>query len=78
MPGSISFIANGAVAGRRDIKAVEINGMLPTHKDYPLSQIFSFVTKGNPSGPVKAFVDFAFSGAGKAIMEKRGMLPIKK
>jgi len=77
MPGTISFIARGAVVGDKKIKAVAVDSISPTQQAYPLSQVFSFVTRGKPSGPVKAFVDFAFSDAGQAIMKKRGMVPIQ-
>lgn len=77
IPGSISFIARGAIVGHKDIKTVDIDGISATHPDYPLSQVFSFITRGNPTGPVKAFVDFALSDAGKAIMKQRGMVPIQ-
>ena len=78
IPGAISFIAHGAVGGHKDIKSIKVDGISPTHKDYPLTQIFSFVTKGKPVGPAKKFVDFASSSSGKAIMKNRGMLPVQK
>ena len=64
------------MVGKKDIKALEIDGLAPTHEDYPLSQVFSFITKGNPSGAAKRFIDFALSDEGKIIMQKRGMVPI--
>ncbi len=76
--GSISFIARGAIVENSGVKALNIDGILPTDPAYPLSQEFSFVTKGKPSGAAKALVDFTFSERGIAIMEKRGMVPIKR
>jgi phosphate transport system substrate-binding protein len=76
--GSISFIARGAIVEQSGVKALNIDGVLPTQPAYPLSQEFSFVTKGKPSGAAKTLVDFTFSDRGIAIMEKRGMVPIKR
>jgi phosphate transport system substrate-binding protein len=78
IPGSISFITRGAVFGLEDIQVIPIDGIPPTHRDYPLSQTFSFVTRGKPTGPAQAFVDFAFSDKGIAIIKKRGMVPIRE
>ena len=75
--GAISFIAQGAVAKHPEIKTIRIDGLSPRDKDYPYYQIFSFVTKGEPKGPAKAFIDFALSEKGIAIMKGRGMLPIQ-
>jgi ABC-type phosphate transport system substrate-binding protein len=36
------------------------------------------VTKGEPSGPVKALVDFAFSTEAQDLIRKKGMLPISR
>lgn len=75
-PWSISFIAQGAVSFSKDIKKIKVDGILPSHSDYPFYQVYSFVTKGEPSGGVKGFIDFAFSEEGKAIAKKRGMCPM--
>jgi len=42
---------------------------------YPHYQVFSFVTKGKPTGAVKEFVDDLLSGPGKKIMKKMGVMP---
>lgn len=76
IPGSISFIAQGAAAYRLEgIRIIKINGFAPGNSDYPYYQVFSFVTSGIPSGTAKTFIDFALSEEGKRIMLKRGMLP---
>jgi ABC-type phosphate transport system substrate-binding protein len=76
--GSISFIARGAIVNNREVKAINIDGISATHPEYPLSQEFSFVTRGEPSGAAKALVDFTFSERSISIMKKRGMVPIKR
>jgi len=59
-------------------KTLKIDGLAPTDKDYPYHQIFSFITKGEPSGPAKKFIDFAASEKGVMIMKEKGMFPISK
>jgi ABC-type phosphate transport system substrate-binding protein len=76
IPGSISFIAQGAAAYRLEgIRIIKINGFAPGNSDYPYYQVFSFVTSGIPTGTAKTFIEFALSEEGKRIMLKRGMLP---
>lgn len=76
IPGSISFIAQGAAAYRQEgIRIVAINGLAPGNSAYPYYQVFSFVTSGIPAGTAKTFIEFALSEEGKRIMLKRGMLP---
>ncbi len=73
-PNAISFIAQG-VADHEGVKTLKIDGLAPEDSGYPYYQIFSFVTKGKPSGAVKQFVDDVLSGEGKKIMVKEGMTP---
>jgi len=63
------------VADREGVKTLKIDGVDPKDPDYPFYQLFSFVTKGKPSGPVKQFVDDVLSGEGKKIMVDEGMTP---
>jgi len=77
-PLSISFISRGASIGDAGVKALKIDGLSPGEPEYPLYQIFSYVTKGEPSGPVKALVDFAFSAEAQDLIRKKGMLPISR
>ncbi|MFO7497159.1 MAG: substrate-binding domain-containing protein [Desulfobacterales bacterium] len=77
-PASISFISRGASIADENVKALKIDGLSPGEPEYPLYQIFSYVTKGEPSGPVKALVDFAFSTEAQDLIRKKGMLPISR
>ncbi|MBN2126415.1 MAG: substrate-binding domain-containing protein [Deltaproteobacteria bacterium] len=74
--GAISFAALGAVSEEKDIKTLSINGISAKHANYPYHQVFSFVTKGEPVGATKKFIDFVFSPNGLEMMKKRGMIPI--
>jgi phosphate transport system substrate-binding protein len=77
-PGAISFISRGASITTEGVKALKIGGLPPGDPAYPLHQVFSYVTKGEPSGAVKAFVDFAFSPEAQELFSRKGMLPIAR
>jgi len=73
-PWAVSFIAEGAARYTR-VKVLKIDGRSPLDMGYPYYQVFSFVTKGEPTGAVKEFIDDVLSGPGRKIMLKRGMTP---
>lgn len=77
-PWSISFIARGATVANKGVKALKIDGLSPENPEYPYYQVFAFVTKGEPSGPAKAFVEFTFSPEGQELIKQKGMLPISR
>lgn len=74
--GAISFVAQGVIAGADDIKVININGVSPRDKEYPVYQTFSFVTKGPPAGNAKTAINFGISEWGIRIMREKGMTPI--
>lgn len=74
--GSITFVAQGAIAGVDNIKIINVDGLSPRDKKYPLVQTYSFVTKGPPDGPAKAAINFGLSKWGIEMMKARGMTPI--
>ena len=76
--GSVSFISQGAAVHHKELITLEIDGLSPTNKDYPYFQEFHYVTKGEPTGNVKKFIDFTFSDEGKKIIEQYGMIPISR
>ena len=76
--GSVSFISQGAAVQHKELITLEIDGLSPTDKDYPYYQEFNYVTKGQPTGNVKKFIDFTFSDVGQKIIEKYGMVPIPR
>ncbi|MCP3141446.1 phosphate ABC transporter substrate-binding protein [Pyxidicoccus xibeiensis] len=45
---------------------------------YPLSRDLFFYTRGEPSGTAKAFMDFALSPEGQAVVTQVGYFPVKK
>jgi phosphate transport system substrate-binding protein len=76
--GAVSFISGGATMHYGELKAFKINGMAVTDSKYPYYQMFYYVTKGDPEGNVKKFIDFTFSEEGLKIIKKNGMLPLPK
>jgi len=76
IPWSISFVTKGSADRDAAIKILKVNGKFYNDKDYPYIQTFSFVTKGEPSGPVRAFIDFAKSPASQQRMKESGIVPI--
>jgi phosphate transport system substrate-binding protein len=75
--GAVSFISRGAQITHPKIKVIQIDGTKPGDADYPFYQMFNLVTKGEPAGTVKIFVDFTKSDKGKALILERGMLPVE-
>jgi phosphate transport system substrate-binding protein len=76
-PGAVSFISRGAQITHPEVKVIQIDGTKPGDADYPFYQMMNLVTKGEPAGTVKVFVDFIKSDKGKALITKRGMLPVE-
>ncbi|MFH1486877.1 MAG: phosphate ABC transporter substrate-binding protein [Chloroflexota bacterium] len=61
------------------VKAVDIGGVAATVENakagkYPIVRPLFFLTKGQPHGLVKAFIDFCMSPEGNKIVEKEGYL----
>ena len=44
---------------------------------YPISRPLFLYTKGEPQGGTKAFLDFALSGEGQAIVTEADFVPLK-
>jgi ABC-type phosphate transport system substrate-binding protein len=74
--GAVSFISYGAIAGEAAVKALKIDNVSPADKGYPYYQVFYYITKGEPTGAVKQFIDFTLSEAGRNLMTKHGLIPI--
>jgi phosphate transport system substrate-binding protein len=76
--GAISFTSGGATMHYPELKAFKINGTAVNDSKYPYYQVFYYVSKGDPEGNVKKFIDFTFSEEGAKIIKKNGMLPLPK
>jgi phosphate transport system substrate-binding protein len=63
------------------VKVVSIDGMMPSvesvqNKKYPYARPTFFYTNGEPTGLVKAFIDFTLSAAGQKTVAEVGFVPI--
>ena len=76
--GAVSFTSQGAAVHHKELKTLEIDGLSPTAEDYPYYQIFYFITKKEPEGNLKKFIDFAYSEQGAKIIRDNGMVPISR
>jgi len=65
------------------VKALEIDGIIPSEKtvadgSYKLQRPFLFLTKGEPTGVVKDFIDWVLSPEGQAIVKSEKVVPAKQ
>lgn len=79
-PNAIGFISMGSI--NQSIKTVKVNGVDATAKNvlngsYKISRPFSFLTKGEPAGLTKEFIDWVISAEGQAIVGEE-FIPISK
>ena len=82
--GAIGFISLGLVDGENKVKgnkpvvAVSLDGVDATEANiengtYGLSRPFIFMTKGEPEGLAKEFIEFVTGGDGKAVLKAKGL-----
>jgi phosphate transport system substrate-binding protein len=77
-PNSIGFISLGLV--NQKVKALELGGVAATRENvingsYGLSRPFLFITRGQPRGKTKQFIDFTLSAEGQELLAKEGLIP---
>ncbi|MEO7836499.1 MAG: phosphate ABC transporter substrate-binding protein [Acidimicrobiales bacterium] len=80
-PGSVGPLSSAFVAGRPQLVAVAVDGVLPTSehikdKSYPMARPLFLVTDGEPAGSARRFIDFVLSPAGQAIVTRHGYLTL--
>ena len=76
-PNAVSYISVAALDDT--VWAVAVEGAEPTVDNivtgsYPVARPFLYVTKGNPSGLAKEFIDFVMSAEAQPIIEKAGLV----
>jgi phosphate transport system substrate-binding protein len=79
-PYAIGFISLGLV--NEQVRALELDGAAANEENivsgrYKLVRPFLFVSRGEPTGLAKEFVDFVLSQEGQALVKREGLLPIK-
>ena len=78
-PWSMGFLSFGYLDG--SVKALAVDGVEATVEnassgEYPVVRPLNMVTKGEPTGLAKAYLDFAFSDEGQAIVAE-DYIPVK-
>ena len=83
-PGAIGYVGLGFVGS--SVKALKISttagDIEPSvanvlNGTYPVSRALYFITKGDPSGLAKKFLEFVLSAEGQKVVQEEGFVPIK-
>jgi len=79
-PAAIGFISLGLVNSQ--VRALALDGAEANDENigngsYRLVRPFLFVSRGEPTGLAKQFVDFVLSDEGQALVKEEGLLPIR-
>lgn len=77
-PNAIGFISLGLVS--ETVKALHLAGVAATRENvingsYNLSRPFLFITREQPTGQTKKFIDFILSAEGQKILTTEGLIP---
>ena len=78
-PDAIGFLSMGYVTG--DVKALDIDGVAATIENarngsYPVVRPLLLLTKGEPEGMVKEFIDYCLSSEGQDVVADEGYIRI--
>jgi len=78
-PQAIGYISAGLVDSR--VKALAIDGVYPSYEnffrgEYKFVRPFILLTRDEPSGLVKKFIDYVLSKKTQEILKKEGLIPI--
>lgn len=79
-PDAIGYISFGYLDD--SVKALAVNGVAPTAENalngtYPVVRPFNMITKGEPTGLAKAWLDWILSDAGQQIVAEEHYLPVR-
>lgn len=80
-PGAIGYISYGFVT--REVRALSIDGVVPSRKTfdsgaYPIRRLLHFLTKRQPEGVAKEYIDYVLSpGVQEKTVKDAGFLPVK-
>ncbi|MEM3421451.1 MAG: phosphate ABC transporter substrate-binding protein [Candidatus Hadarchaeum sp.] len=80
-PNGIGYVGIGYLANATGIKALKINGVEPSTSTvqsgtFPISRYLYMITKGQPEGLVRDFIDFVTSTSGQKIAEEHGFVKL--
>lgn len=79
-PQAIGFVSLASL--NKDVKGLKIDGIEPSidnvkNNSYKISRPFIYLTKGEPAGAAKAFIDYVLSDAGQQLMVEEGAITVK-
>lgn len=79
-PKAIGFVSAASV--NQEVKAVKVDGVDPSTANigngtYKISRPFLYLTKAEPTGAVKTYIDFVLSKEGQDLLEKEGLVRVK-
>ena len=79
-PKGIGFVSLATL--NESVKAVTVDGVAGNtdavlNGTYKLSRPFLYLTKAEPTGEVKKFIDYILSAEGQDILEKEGLIKVK-
>ena len=71
-PGAIGHLSFALVAGLDSVKLIAPDGQAPSvdNPHYPITRPLYLITNGQPTGSAAAFIDWARSDAGQAIVKR--------
>jgi len=77
---AIGFVSMAAI--NQDVKTLKIDGIEASianvkNGNYKISRPFLYLTKGQPQGLTKAFIDYVLSDEGQALMQEEGAISVK-
>jgi phosphate transport system substrate-binding protein len=78
-PDALGYISLGLIDRR--VRALAVDGVAPTHdtilaKRYAVVRPFLFLTRAEPKGEVRAFVDYVLGPDGQRSLEIEGLIPV--
>lgn len=81
-PNGVGYVGM-AYTKASGVKTVPIDGVVPSietihGKTYPYARPTFYYTNGEPNGIARQFLDFTLSGAGQAIVQRVGFVPVAK
>ncbi len=78
-PGAIGYVTFSQL--NPQVRPLAIDGVLPSESaiasgSYRLQRPFLFLTRGEPTGATRAFIDFVLSGTGQQLARAEGLAPV--
>jgi phosphate transport system substrate-binding protein len=79
-PNAVGYISLASLSS--EVKALKISGVAPSEQTvldgtYKVQRPFLFLTKGEPTGAVKEFIDWVLSPEGHAVIKSEKVVPVK-